>query len=247
MAKRWTRAEEDFLATHYRDISDEGLAKRLGVAKRTVTLKLRKLGLERSAEESTGVQDEELTGTRSFITGGDKKVVLRRASAIKAFDAAARQLARGRSRSATTQLKQVIADYGDVLDVAHQAQLLLDMVRHPEKYPRVAGGEGEEEPGLRGGEEALCARCGAALLVSDETVRAWCDACEKYVDILSREEAESRGLVETDVGEAPAAEPSPEKAELKKKRKKKKSSDHKAASRRTKGKARTAGKKTARK
>jgi hypothetical protein len=244
MAKRWTRAEEDFLATHYRNMSDDALAKRLGVAKRTVTLRLRKLGLERSVEESTGAQDEELTGTRSFIKGGDQKVALRRTSAIEAFDAAARELVRGRSRSATAQLKQVITDYSDVLDVARQARLLLDMVRHPEKYPRVAVGDEEEEPRLRGGEEALCARCGAPLLVSEETVRAWCDACEKYVDILSREEARSRGLVEAGVAETAAAEPSPEKAELKTK---KKSGERKGAPRRTKGKARTGAKKKARK
>jgi len=74
MAKKWTRAEEQFLETHYRDLTDEDLAERLGVTKRTVALKLRKLGLERSEKASDRVKDEDLTGKRTFIRGSDEEV-----------------------------------------------------------------------------------------------------------------------------------------------------------------------------
>ena len=50
MAKEWKRSDEEFLKKRYRNLSNIELAGRLGVTKRAIEAKLRRMGLSRGKE-----------------------------------------------------------------------------------------------------------------------------------------------------------------------------------------------------
>jgi len=132
------------------------------------------------------------------------------------------------------------AQFGDVVDVVHQARVLLDMLRNPDEY--VASHEEREEIVLPGDTEAACAKCGSILMVSEETIRAWCDICERYVGLVSPLEVREGGQ-----GEGEEVESTESRAPRKAGERRKRSRKRKAAAGGKKTKRRTGSKKSARK
>lgn len=149
MTKVWDDEDNKFLMEHYAGMSNQELAERFGVSKKSIQGKLRRLGLHRNAEEEAQLQEkdnqmlaqEESSGfqfrrkrlavrvaPRSTQTHQrppyiPRELTERRKRAMRDFDSAMKILASGDKNKAIEELDFVITTFLGEIDIVQRAQM----------------------------------------------------------------------------------------------------------------------------